>query len=142
MTELLRTLRVSIRSLSRSPALSAVSILALALGIGLTTAMYSIVHGALADLPVEEADRLLHLERNRPTQGIDGMEVTIHDFLDWREQQASFEDLAAFYTGTANVAGEEARPERYEAAFMSANAFELLRAEAHLGRTFQPGEDS
>jgi predicted permease len=142
MTELFQTLRFSIRSLRRSPALSAVSILALSLGIGLTTAMYSIVRGGLADLPMEDADRLMHLERNQPSEGIDSMEVTVHDFLDWREQQASFEDLAGFYTGTANLAGEEARPERYEAAFMSANSFEVLGSEARLGRTFQPGEDS
>ncbi|HUP43849.1 MAG TPA: ABC transporter permease, partial [Thermoanaerobaculia bacterium] len=98
MDELFQTLRWSVRSLRRSPALSAVSILALALGIGLTTAMYSIVHGALADLPIEEADRLMHLERNHPAQGIDSLEVTIHDFLDWRERQTSFEELAGFYT--------------------------------------------
>ena len=142
MDELFQTLRFSVRSLRRSPALSAVSILALALGIGLTTAMYSIVHGALADLPIEGADRVMHLERNQPSEGIDSMEVTIHDFLDWRERQTSFEELAGFYTGTANVAGDDAQPERYEGAFLSANAFEVLRARPELGRTFQPGEDS
>jgi putative ABC transport system permease protein len=142
MAELFQTLRLSVRSLRRSPALSAVSILALALGIGLTTAMYSIVHGALADLPIEQADRLMHLERNQPSEGIDSMEVTVHDFLDWRAQQTSFEELAGFYTGTANLAGSDAQPERYEGAFLTANGFEVLGAKAQLGRTFQPGEDS
>ena len=142
MDELFQTLRFSVRSLRRSPALSAISILALALGIGLTTAMYSIVHGALADLPIEDADRVMHLERNQPSEGIDSMEVTIHDFLDWRERQRSFEPLAGFYTGTANLVGDDGQPERYEGAFMTANAFEALRAKPELGRTFQPGEDS
>ena len=140
MDELLQTLRFSIRALRRSPGLSAVAILALALGIGLTTTMYSIVHGALRDLPFEEADRLLHLERNQPSEGIDSMEVTLHDYVDWREQQSSFEDLAAFYTGTANLAGAEGSPERYDGAFMTANAFGLLRARPALGRTFAPDE--
>ena len=141
-SELFRALRTSIRSLRRSPGLAALSILALALGIGLTTAMYSIVHGALRDLPLEEADRLIHLERNRPSEGIDSMEVSLHDFVDWRERQSSFEDLAAFSTGTANLAADDDRPERYDAGFLTANAFELLRARPVLGRTFQEGDDA
>ncbi len=141
MAELFHSLRFSVRTLRRSPGLSAIAILALTLGIGLTTAMYSIVHGALQNLPFEDADRLLHLERNRPSEGIDSMEVTIADFLDWRRQQTSFEDLAAFYTGTANLAGNDASPERYEGAFMTADSFRLLRAHAALGRTFEEGED-
>ncbi|MGD2114042.1 MAG: ABC transporter permease [Acidobacteriota bacterium] len=141
MEELIRTVRLSSRSLRRNPALSAVSILALTLGIGLTTTMYSIVRGALRDLPFEEADRLMHLERNNPSEGIDSMEVTLHDFLDWREQQSSFEALAAFYSGTANLAGTEGRPERYDGAFITANAFELLGVQAALGRTLRPEEE-
>ena len=141
MAELFHSLRTSVRTLRRSPGLTAIAILALTLGIGLTTAMYSIVHGALRDLPFEGADRLLHLERNRPAEGIDSMEVTIADFQDWRRQQSSFEDLAAFTQGTANLASDDASPERYEGAFMTANAFRLLRVHAALGRTFEKGED-
>jgi len=141
MAELFQSLRFSVRTLRRSPGLSAIAILALTLGIGLTTAMYSLVHAALRDLPFEEADRLLHLERNRPSEGIDSMEVTIDDYLDWRRQQSSFEDLAAFTQGTANLAGTDASPERYEGAFMTANSFRLLRVHTALGRTFETGED-
>ena len=141
MAELLHSLRFSARTLRRNPGLTAIAILALTLGIGLTTAMYSIVQGALKTLPFEDADRLLHLERNRPSEGIDSMEVTIADFLDWRDQQSSFEDLAAFTQGTANLAGDDAAPERYEGAFMTASSFRLLRVDAALGRTFEQGED-
>jgi predicted permease len=144
--DLAQALRTSIRSLRRSPGLTIVSVLALALGIGLTTAMYSIVHGALRDLPVEQADRLLHLERNNPSEGIDSMEVTQHDFVDWRERQRSFEDLAAFSTGTANLAGDQGgvgdRPERYDAGFMTANTFSALRARPALGRALREGDDA
>jgi putative ABC transport system permease protein len=137
----LRAIRTSIRSLRRSPGLTAVSVLALALGIGLTTAMYSIVHGALRDLPLPEADRLLHLERNNPSEGIDSMEVTLHDFAEWREGQRSFEDLAAFSTGTANLSTDDDRPERYDAGFMTGSSFALLRSRPVLGRTLQEGDD-
>jgi len=141
MADLIQPLRLSIRTLRRSPGLTAIAILALTLGIGLTTAMYSIVHGALRDLPFEQADRLLHLECNKPSEDIDSMEVTIDDFLDWRRQQSSFEGLAAFYDGTANLAGDDASPERYDGAFITANAFAMLRQDAALGRTFGAGED-
>lgn len=142
MIEIFHTLRQSVRSLARSRALTLIAVLALTLGIGLTTAMYSIVRGALRDLPFENADRLMHLERNNPSEGIDSMEVTLHDFLDWRAQQTSFPALAAFTTGTANLATEDGRPERYEGGFMTANAFDVLQAKPRLGRTFQAGEDA
>ncbi len=63
------------------------------------------------------------------------MEVTLHDFIDWRAQQTSFEDLAAFYDGTVNLAAEGTTPERYDGAFMTANAFDLIGAKPLLGRT-------
>ena len=70
------------------------------------------------------------------------MEVTPHDYVDWREQQTSFEDLAAFTMGTANLSTDDGRPERYDAGFMTANSFALLRQEPFLGRAFQPGDDA
>jgi predicted permease len=126
----------------RNPGLSAIAIVALTLGIGLTTTAFSIVYGALyRDLPFEEAHRLMHVERNNLSQDIEGMGVTIHDFVDWREQQTSFEAIAGFYQGTVNVAGSEGRPDRYDGAFISANAFGILGAQPLLGRTFRAGED-
>ena len=89
--------RHALRSVGRSPGLAAVAVLALALGIGLTTTMFSIVNGVvLQGLPFEESERLLHIERARLAEGQPSLEVPIHDFLDWRDQQKSFEDLAAF----------------------------------------------
>ncbi|NIR46269.1 MAG: permease, partial [Gemmatimonadetes bacterium] len=114
------------------------SVLALALGIGLTTTMFSIVYGALhRGLPFEEAHRVMHLERNNLAEDIQSMEVTLHDYLDWREQQTSFEDIAAFYTGTVNMSGVEGRPERFDGGFMTANAFDVLGVRPVVGRTFR-----
>ena len=141
MGHLLWDLRVAARSLARHPALASLAVVALALGIGLTGAMFSIVHGALRDLPFEDAHRLVHLERNNLAQDIESMEVPVHDLLDWREAQTSFEGLAGFYSGTANLAGDGERPERYQAAFISPQAFPMLRVEAQLGRTFLPEEE-
>ena len=117
------------------------AILAFSLGIGLVTTMFSIVDGALRDLPFERADRLLHLERNNLAQDIESMELTYHDLLDWREAQSSFESLAGFYQGTINLSGDGEEPSRYNGAFMTDNAFEVLRAKPALGRTFAAGDD-
>jgi predicted permease len=134
--------RHAVRSLGRSPGLASIAVLALGLGIGLTTTMFSIVNGVvLQGLPFEESERLLHIERAKLAEGQGSLEVPIHDFLDWRERQESFEDLAAFYGGTVYLAGSEDRPVRYEGAFVTANTFRLLRVRPQLGRDFEDGED-
>ncbi|MCG8433070.1 MAG: ABC transporter permease, partial [Gammaproteobacteria bacterium] len=68
------------------------------------------------------------------------MEVTHHDFVDWRAQQTSFEDLGAFYSGTVNISGNDL-PERYDGGFMTASVFTLLRVTPLMGRLFTE-EDS
>lgn len=142
MSGLLKELRYAVRMLRKNPGTSLIAVLALGLGIGLTTIMFSIVYGAVwKGLPFEGAEKLVHLERNNLAEDIESMEVPIHDFLDWRDQQTSFEGLAGFYSGTVNLAGTE-RPERYDGAFISANAFELIRVQPVLGRNFQEGEDT
>lgn len=138
----LHDIRSGGRMLVRRPALSATAVLALGLGIGLTATMFSIVYGAvLRGLPFDEADELMALFRNRPAQGVQFMGVGIHDFADWRAQQRSFEDIAAYYAETVNVSGTEGRPVRYLGAYVSAHLFDLLRVRPILGRTFRPEED-
>ena len=139
--DLLSDLKYAGRGLSKSPGVTAIAVTALALGIGLTTVMFSIVYGALhRGLPFEGAERIMHLERANPTQGIQSMEVTIHDYRDWRERQRSFEHLAAFYQGTVNIRGTE-RPERFDGAFMTANSFDVIGVQPILGRSFRPEEE-
>ena len=135
MQTILKDLRLAFRKLVRDPSLTITAVLALTLGIGLTTMTFSIVYGALyRGLPFEDADRLVHLERANLARGIESMETPIHDFADWRAEQRSFEDLAAFHMGTVNLAGEE-RPERYDGAFISPSAFAMLGVAPVLGRT-------
>lgn len=139
---ILNDIRYGFRMLVKRPGLSAIAVVALGLGIGLTTTMFGIVYGVVLEgLPFEESDELVALYRNRPAQNVQFMAVSIHDFLDWREQQTSFEDIAAYYAETVNVAGSEGRPIRYLGAYASAHLFDLLRVEPILGRTFRPEED-
>ena len=141
MNDLSGYIRHGVRMLVRRPGLSAAAVIALALGIGLTTTMFSIVYLAVRGLPFEKSEDLVALFRNRPAQGAEFMGVTIHDFQDWREQQTSFEDIAAYYAETVNLGGTEGRPIRYLGAFVSAHLFDLLRVQPILGRTFRPEED-
>jgi hypothetical protein len=134
MPTLLSDIRYGARMLIRRPGLNALAILALALGIGLTTTMFSIVYMAvLKGLPFPDADRLVALFRTRPAQGLDQMPVSIHDFVDWRAQQTSFEDVAAYFAGTVNVSGTEGRPVRYLGSYASAHLFDVLRVRCGRG---------
>ncbi len=135
-------LRFALRSLRSQPGLSILGIFALAMGIGFTTIMFSIVHGALyRGLPFPDGDRIYYLETTDPADSEGEMAVYIHDIVEWRENQRSFEGLAAFYQGTVNVSGLD-RPERYDGGFMSANSFQLLGVQPFLGRDFRPQDDT
>ncbi|MCH9649606.1 MAG: ABC transporter permease [Deltaproteobacteria bacterium] len=136
MRSLLTNLRFSFRLLLKSPTTTGLAILALALGLGLTAAMYSLIYTlSIKDLPFEDGHRLLHLERSNPSRGIHSMEVTQHDFVDWRAQQQSFEDLVAFRTTAFNLSGGE-RPERYQGGIITPNFLDQLRVQPVLGRDF------
>ncbi|MEZ5317523.1 MAG: ABC transporter permease [Vicinamibacterales bacterium] len=139
-------LRHGFRTMTRQPGLSLMAVLALTLGIGLTTTMFSIIQGAfLRGLPVPDADRIMAVAALETTQQDDQDQgVFQHDFAEWRDAQQSFEVFAAFYGGTINISNPdgEGRAERYDGAFMTANAFEVIRATAALGRTFAPGDDA
>lgn len=141
MRELARDLHHAMRAALRRPGVTAVAVVALTLGIGLTATMFSIVNGVmLTGLPFEESERLLHIERTRLSEGDDSLEVTLHDYLDWVEQQTSFEELAAWYDGTVNIAVAGSRPERLKGAFVTPSLFRVLRVQPPLGRAFDESE--
>ena len=142
MDQLRRDLGYAIRMLFRRPGLSLIIVVTFALGIGLTFAVFSIVNGALyKGLPFEDADRLMALGRTDASRNIQFMNVSVHDFVDWSEQQTTFEGLTAISIQTVNLAGNERRPVRYTGAFVGANLFDVLRVRPALGRGFRPGED-
>ena len=132
--------RYGFRMLVKRPGTSLLAIVALGLGIGLTTTMFSIVQGAfLRGLPFEESERIIHLGRVNVTDAAAAnpniQAVPLDDLKDWREAQQSFEELAAFQQRTANVTGGLA-PERYRAASLTPNALHVLRVAPIAGRDF------
>jgi putative ABC transport system permease protein len=142
MRTLAHDLRFGFRLLRKDPWLTLVAVLALGMGIGLTAMMYSIIYGILLrGLPFEGGDRIYHIHRADPSQGITQMGVPLHDFLDWREQQRAFEELAAFYSSTVNI-GDTGHPERFSGGLMTANSFRILGVQPLLGRAFRDGDDA
>jgi len=136
-------LRHGARVLARQPGLTAIAVLALTLGIGLTTMMFSIIQGAfLRGLPFEESDRIVAVTRaDTANPNNDRGNVSPHDFADWRDAQQSLEPFGAYYEGTINVSGSEGRAERYDGAFVTAGAMTVPRVQPLLGRLFVEGED-
>ena len=136
MTNLFQDLRYALRALAKSSGITAIAIMALTLGIGMPTIMFTIVNGVFRDLPVEEPERVLRLYHTSTVEGGQRFRISHHDFADWRAQQASFEGLAGFSTEDVTLSGGDARPLRLDAAFVTPNGFDVLGVQPILGRSF------
>jgi len=133
-------LRLAVRLLVRQPGIASLAVVALALGIGLTTTMFSIVNGAvLRGLPFPESDRILHIAPFDVAEQ-DDIDTWAHTYAELSRRQRSFEELAAFYAQTANVVGPDGVPERYRGAWMTANTLRLLKVAPGVGRDFRDEE--
>ncbi|MEP6494166.1 MAG: ABC transporter permease [bacterium] len=142
MQSLLRDVRYGIRSLIKAPGLSFVAVLALTLGIGLTTTMFSIVYGALMKgLPYPDGDRVVIVQRTNPARGIQRQSLPIQDYVDYKAQQHSFTELAAVTSGSIYVSGQE-KAERFDGSWITANTFDMIAVHPILGRNFRAGEDT
>ncbi len=136
MDQLWREIRFGFRALQTKPALSALSIIALAIGIGLTTSMFSVANGIL--LKGESYDyfnRLMHLEPVSTKDGEKRYRIPVGDLEKIGEQSKTFEGFSAYYTGTVNLSGN-GLPQRYNGAYISANFLDLLGVNPILGRCF------
>lgn len=129
-------LRFAGRMIVKQPGTSAMAVIALALGIGLTTVMFSIVQGViLRGLPFEESDRIQFLSLASPGN-VRGRSINIHDFVDWRAQQQSFESLEAYNTTTLTITGAGGPPDELRGARLTPGTFATLRVQPALGRAF------
>lgn len=144
LRNLLSDLRFSLRTLRRSPAFSAAAVVVLALGIGANTAIFSVVNAVLLrPLPFDDPSRIMQVWHVPPAQSFPGLTrfaVSPANYLDWRSQSASFEEMAAYGFRSFTVGGSE-RPEAIQAGAVASDFFPLLRMRPLLGRTFMPDED-
>jgi putative ABC transport system permease protein len=140
---LVQDLRYALRTLRRTPAFSVVAVLVLAIGIGATTAMFSLVDTMLVrGLPYPQADRLVVLIGNvQRAAGVERRGNSYPDHVDWRARATSFEDMAAYTTLIATLQGAD-EPERIVGEAVSAPYFTLLGVSPAHGRGFTPEEDA
>jgi putative ABC transport system permease protein len=142
LQNLLQDLRHAGRSLRRSPGHSAIIVATLALGIGVNTAVFSVVNAVmLRPLPYPDADRLAMVFRTVPRLGFARSVASYPDFSDWRERAESFAGMAAYDFHTATYVDAEGA-EQWEGYRVTAGLFPLLGGVAVLGRTFTSVEDS
>jgi predicted permease len=142
MDGFINDVKFGIRMLIKSPVLSLIAIVAFALGIGLTTTVFSIVNGAMyKGLPFDDADRVVSVWRVNPEREIERGGVTLHDYMEYRDQNTSLEALGLWSNGAVNLVGVDDKPERYQGARVTANMFEILRVAPVLGRGFLPAEE-
>lgn len=134
--QLLQDLRYATRSLLAHPDFTIVALLTVALGVGGSTAIFSVVNAVLLrPLPYEEPDRLAILLETGPDGGSGPFSGP--DFLDWREAIQSFDVLSAFYPMDFNLSGGD-EPVSVIGALVTPGTFELLGSKPSLGRTFLP----
>jgi predicted permease len=139
--DLMKDVRLALRGLIRRPGPALIAVLALGLGIGLTSGMFSIVNGVILEgLPVENAHELMAINRVNPSQGPSRLYTRIHDFTDLRERQTSFEDLAAYQVTAFNLSSDDGPPEFVNGANVTPNTLELLRITPAMGRSFSPDD--
>ncbi len=139
MNKLLQDLRYAIRSMRKRPGFTLIAVMTLALGIGGSTAIFTVVDaGLLRGLPYKSSESLYHIWEVTPQKGFGQREFSYPDYQDYQQNQAF--EIAA-YTGGGGIMSGRGEPERVFAPSASANFFSLLGVEPFLGRTFQPGED-
>ena len=140
-----RDLKYGVRTLLRSPGFAVVSVLVMALGIGATTSLFTMVRAVLLrPLPFRDSGKLVMLyEHFRQNQGGDGFNaVAPGDYRDWRSQTHGFEDMAAMRGYGGIVSGVHSElPEVVQSAGGSANLFPLLGVTPVYGRVFTEAED-
>ena len=139
MQTIWQDVRYGARMLLKNPGITFVVILALALGIGANTAIFSVVNAVLLrPLPYHESDRLVLL--NEASQVLDEMSVSYPNFTDWRSQNHVFEKIGVYNRNSYNLTGY-GEVERIPTAQVSADLFSALRANAAIGRVFTNDED-
>jgi predicted permease len=138
---MLNDLRLALRTLAKSPGFVVLAVFTLAVGVAVSTTMFSIVNAvALRGLPFPDQHRLIHVENHNLKDGINSMGVSVLDFADYRAAQKSFEDLAAYQEGTYNLSGPGGDPDRVTGCTITWSGPAMLRVPAHLGRWFNAAD--
>lgn len=137
----MQDVRYALRILIKNPLFSLIAVFTLALGIGATTAIYTVVEAVLLEpLPFEESEELTLLWTRNDEQNQDKYMVSPMDFDDWRTQNATFEAMAAYWPTTGTITSQEADPARVKVVYTTEDFFDVMGASPFIGRTFGPDD--
>ena len=138
MSSLLSDLRFGVRMLLKTPTMTIIALLALTLGIGANTAIFSVVNAVLLrDFPYADPEKLVLVWEKKQGARTDQNVINLGNYSDWKEQNQVFSDMAMFFDRSANVTSD-GEPEEVPMQLASTNLFSVLGANAALGRTFLP----
>jgi putative ABC transport system permease protein len=141
MSILLQDIRFALRMLLKHRLATLVSIVALALGIGANTAIFSVAEGFfIHPVPLPHLDRLAGISNSRPHEHIELGGVAPATYFDWVDRVKSFDELAAHEWDEINLTGDSA-PQKVQAFAVSSNFFHLLDVSPIMGRVFLPEEE-
>jgi putative ABC transport system permease protein len=142
METLLKDIRYGFRLLIKKPSFTFIVVVTLALGIGINTAIFTVVDAALIrPLHYKEPDRLVHIWETNRQQEFNEREASYPDYLDYKNHTQTLEDVAGYAMGSFTLTGRDA-PERIQGAQVTANFFSVLGVSPIEGRAFSPGEDN
>src|SRR5918993_1230454 len=133
--------RYGARVLWKRPGFTAVAVLALALGIGANTAIFSVVNSVLLrPLPYPEPERLVRVTVANSQRGTRGNPAAYLDFADWQQQTGAFEALAAYSSASASLTGDGSAPEQLNGVATTPDMFKVMGVAPALGRAFTAEE--
>jgi predicted permease len=140
MQAIVHEMRQALSQLRHSPGFTAMAVVILGLGLGSTLYMFTYVKAyMLTPLPYQNGERIMHIERANLLQGSDGVEVTQHDFVEWRRVQKSLAALAAFHAHPVILADDEPAG-LFDGAYVTPSTFDVTQVNAHIGRTLLPDD--
>jgi len=137
----LQDLKYGVRLLRRSPGFTTLAVLTIGLGIGANSAIFSVINGVVRKpLGYPDADRLMFITSQFPTLNFNKFWVSPPEYFDFKEHTRAFSHVGAYATGAMNLS-EGDRPERVNAAFVTASMFDVLGVRPQRGTTFTPEQD-
>ena len=140
MSSILQDLRYAARRLVRDRRFTLAAVAALALGIGATSAVFTLVNAViLRSLPFAEPDRIMWLGTRDAKGGEFG--VSEPDFDDWRRATRTFSGIALMQMGAVNFSADQRAPDQYDAVYISSNGFSLIGTQPVIGRGFSAEDD-
>ena len=141
MHDLAQDLRLALRALARSPAFTLAVLVTLALGIGASTAIFSVIYGVLLrPLPYPQGDRLIHLTQPARLAGVKNVGISPVELRELRTRATTVGELVEYHSMPFVILGGE-EPERVQTGVVSAEFFQTLGVRPLLGRLFEKGED-